>query len=75
MPKLTLEFNLPEEKHEFNSAYHGVNFQIALEEILTYMRRRYKHEEPVSEEVVQYHELISNKLVEICRDNGVLEHL
>lgn len=70
-----MEFNLPEERHEYESAYYGVNFQIALDEILTYMRRRYKHEEPESEEIYKYHELVADKLIEICKDNGVLEHL
>jgi hypothetical protein len=40
--KATLEFNLPEESEEHNSAINGWKYQLILEEIFNYLRRQEK---------------------------------
>jgi hypothetical protein len=46
MPKATLTFNLPDEKPEFEYAQKGIDYSIVLSEVLEYIRRRLKYEEP-----------------------------
>jgi hypothetical protein len=45
MPKAILEFNLPEEKEEFEAAQKGSSYKCALEEIYEcLLRKRLKYE-------------------------------
>jgi flavin-dependent dehydrogenase len=41
--KATLEFNLPEEKDEYNFANNGVNYYITLVEFDNWLRSEYKY--------------------------------
>lgn len=43
MPKLVLEFNLPEESYEFNMANNAHKMSVALEEIYNLIRARLKY--------------------------------
>lgn len=40
-----LIYRLPEEQHEYASAYHGADFQSIVRDIDTYLRNRLKYEE------------------------------
>ncbi len=46
MPKVTLEFTLPEEKEELNIAQHGHNYYVALSEFAEFLRNKEKYGEP-----------------------------
>lgn len=43
--KAILEFNLPEEDEEFNTAMHGIDYKIILEELDNYLRHELKYNE------------------------------
>ena len=43
MSKAILSFPIPEEKEEFEMAFHGPHFRFALEEIDNTLRNRMKH--------------------------------
>ena len=42
--KATLEFDLPEDRVEFEVASHAMDYRGALEEVDSYLRARLKHE-------------------------------
>lgn len=53
MPKAILEFALPDEEWEYQSAAHGADYRIVIREILDELRRHQKYEEhPESVRVV-----------------------
>ena len=45
MPKAILEFNLPEEQYEFESAHNGSKFRCVLSELDTFLRNKIKYED------------------------------
>jgi hypothetical protein len=63
--KATLEFNLPEEKDEFNFASNGLNYYCALVEFDQWLRSEYKYNgnEPMYE--------VRQKLNEFINENNV----
>lgn len=44
MPKVILEFDLPNEKSEFEDAIHGTDYSIIIEELDNWLRSKIKHE-------------------------------
>ena len=63
--KAILEFNLPEEKDEYNFANNGVNYYITLVEFDNWLRSEYKYNgnEPMFE--------VRKKLNEFINDNNI----
>lgn len=70
MPKATLEFNLPEENQEFDTARQGVDFKIALQDLDNWLRGKLKYEEISATEAVIFQK-VRDQLHEFCQDNDV----
>lgn len=67
MPKVTLEFNLPEERQEFEYAHKGWEYLNIVEEMDNYLRGKLKYNDLTDAEHVIYQE-IRSKLWELRRD-------
>ena len=63
--KATLEFNLPEDREDFNYATNGFNYYMALVEMDEWLRSEYKYND--NEEMYE----VRNKLREIISENNV----
>ena len=63
--KATLEFNLPEDRDDFNYATNGFNYYMALVEMDEWLRSEYKYND--NEEMYEVRE----KLREIILENNV----
>ena len=63
--KATLEFNLPEDRDDFNYANNGFNYYMALVEMDEWLRAEYKYND--KEEMYE----VRNKLREIILENNV----
>ena len=63
--KATLEYNLPEDRDDFNYANNGYNYYMALIEMDEWLRSEYKYND--NEEMYQVRE----KLREIILENNV----
>ena len=50
MPKITMEFSLPEEREEFQAAEDGARLAMALDDFKEYLRKRLKYEEMSDEQ-------------------------
>jgi hypothetical protein len=61
--KATLEFQLPEDRHDFLAAIHGSQARAALWEIAQHCRGVLKHGEP-SEELARHMHLIRDMISE-----------
>ena len=63
--KATLEFNLPEDKEDFDFATNGINYYSALVEFDQWLRSEYKYNgnEPMFE--------VRKKLNEFINDNNI----
>lgn len=64
--KLTLQFNLPEEREEAETALHGMRYRIALSDLDNYLRGKIKYEE-LSDSDEKIYQEIRSKLRE-CLD-------
>lgn len=70
MPKYTLEFNLPEERPEYNNAVHGVDAFIFIHEFEEFLRREYKHTDiPETMTAEQMWEKVRDKWFELKSDH------
>ena len=63
--KVILEFNLPEDKENFDYANNGFNYYMALTEFDQWLRSEYKYNE--KEEMFE----VRQKLNEIINDNNI----
>ena len=63
--KATLEYNLPEDRDDFNYANNGFNYYMALVEMDEWLRSEYKYND--KEEMYE----VRNKLREIILENNV----
>jgi hypothetical protein len=68
--KATLEFNLPDDQHEFDMAVQGGKMYLALWDISKELRTLWKYEE-LSEEEWNMVERIRDKFYEILDDNQI----
>lgn len=57
MPKVTLEFNLPEEQTEFDDARKGTRTSIILFDMDNYLRSKLKYSELTEEQAEIYQEV------------------
>ena len=65
MSKVTLEFNLPDEKDEYESAYHGNSYYAMIWDFGEWLRRKYKHEDPKTKAHCEEYEEILTRWGEI----------
>lgn len=68
--KATIEFNLPDDQHEFDLAIQGGKMYSALWDISQDLRKLWKYEE-LSEEEWKMVERIRDKFYEILGDNQI----
>lgn len=72
MPKLTLTFNLPEEREEYENAYRGGDYKAVLYEIDQFLRGKIKYApESVTEQELTFLQELRNKLHAEAGDHGV----
>ena len=67
MPKAILEFNLPEEREEFENAHKGVHYLIVIEDLDNFLRAKLKYTELTEEQATIYQE-VRDKLWELKND-------
>jgi hypothetical protein len=65
--KAILEFNLPEQKDEYDFANNGLNYYLTLTEFDKWLRSEYKYNgnEPMFEVRVKLHQFINDNNVKI----------
>lgn len=68
--KATLEFNLPDDQHEFDLAIQGSKMYVALWDISQELRTLWKYEE-LSDEEFKIVERIRDKFYEILDENQI----
>lgn len=71
MVKHIIEFSLPEDQHELQAALDGTKVKAMLFEFGEWLNRRYKHQDPKSEDVLKEHEEIRSKFFEMLAEDGV----
>lgn len=64
MPKVIMEFNLPDEAEELKDAQNGTNYSIQLDNFANFLRSKLKYSELTEEQYAIYEE-IRSKLWEI----------
>ena len=71
--KAILEFNLPEDQHDFDLAVNGAKAQVTLWEMDQWLRAQYKYmtDEEYSEDKYETFEKCRYQLREIMFDNGL----
>jgi hypothetical protein len=69
--KAILEFNLPEDAHEYNLVNKAVDMSVVLHEFDQYLRGRLKWEENFTQQTHDVLEEAREKLWEMCRDGGI----
>jgi coproporphyrinogen III oxidase len=71
--KATLEFNLPEDSHEFQMATTGANMHSVLWDMDQWLRAQYKYmpDTEYSEEKYDTYEKCREQLYQFMRDNNV----
>ena len=71
--KAILEFNLPEDQHEFDLAANGAKAQVTLWEMDQWLRTQYKYmtDEEYSEDKYETFEKCRDQLREIMFENGL----
>lgn len=71
--KAILEFNLPEDQHDFDLAVNGAKAQVTLWEMDQWLRTQYKYmtDEEYSEDKYETFEKCRDQLREIMFENGL----
>jgi hypothetical protein len=71
--KAILEFNLPEDQHDFDLAVNGAKAQVTLWEMDQWLRAQYKYmtDEEYSEDKYETFEKCRDQLREIMFENGL----
>lgn len=71
--KAILEFNLPEDQHDFDLAVNGAKAQVTLWEMDQWLRTQYKYmtDEEYSEDKYETFEKCREQLREIMFENGL----
>lgn len=66
-----LEFNLPEDREEFEEAQNGWKYKGCLTQLSEYLRKKYKHVDPINESYSNELESVRIRFLEILRENEV----
>ena len=69
--KTILEFNLPEDAHEYNLVNKAADMSVVLHEFDQYLRGRLKYEDNITDLECKAVEEAREKLWEMCRDGGI----
>jgi len=67
MPKVILEFNLPEDKEELYYNQHGFDYSIVIEDLLDWLRTKTKYED---QDTIQIDE-VRSKIVELLKERDL----
>jgi len=69
--KAILEFNLPEDQYEFNTAIKGSNWKHTCWQMDQYLRKRVKYDEGLTEEQLEAYEDMRGEFWRILNENSV----
>ena len=72
--KATLEFNLPEDQYEFNTAIKGGGWKHVCWEMDQYLRKEIKYNDSLSEEQLRVYEGVREELYGFMNENNVNLH-
>lgn len=75
MPKAVLEFNLPEERDEYELVNNAGTLLVALNDVMNIMRREYKYNDQLTEDQHQFLEKLREECWTAIRDAGVPDSL
>lgn len=67
MPKVTIEFNLPDEAAEYQTTVRAAKYSVVIWEFLQWLRQKYKYEEIETLET----EVVRAKMFELINDEGI----
>lgn len=68
MPKAILEFNLPEEREEYEDAINGAKHSLIASELDEYLRQQLKYNNQLTEVQIDTYQAIRDKLCELRND-------
>jgi hypothetical protein len=69
--KAILEFNLPEDQHEYNLVNKAVDMSVVLHEFDQYLRGILKYEENITDDAYNALQDARDKLWEMAKDGGI----
>ena len=69
--KAILEFNLPENQPEFNTALQGSDWKHVCWQMDQYLRKRVKYDESLSEEQLEVYEDMRGEFWRMMKENNV----
>ena len=69
--KAILEYNLPEDQPEFNTAIQGSNWKHVCWQLDQYLRKRVKHDENLTDEQFEVYESIRDDFWVMMKENNV----
>ena len=69
--KAILEFNLPEDKHDFNNAIKGGDWKYVCWQMDQYLRKRVKYDEGLTEEQHEVYEDMRGELWRMMHENNL----
>jgi len=70
MPKVSMQFDCPEEQEELMTALHGLDYKILLGEVAQWLRnaQKYGHELKTADEVIAY---LRELIIEGCMERNI----
>ena len=71
--KAIIEFNLPEDRHEFQLATKATELSIIIDKIRNKLRSDIKYNEKISEETTEYAEKIREELNDLMIEYGIVD--
>ena len=71
MSKIKWEFNIPEEREEFELCKEGVHFHTVINNIMNYLKNESKYNDNLDEKEIQMVDSVREKIVDILAENEV----
>ena len=71
MARITMSFNLPEEREEYELAYKGIKYSIVIDEFDNWLRSILKYNESKTEAEIAIYQECRDKLHELKRDEDL----
>jgi len=71
--KAKLEFNLPEEQYEFDTAINGGKWKQVVWEIQQFLRKEIKYNDKITEEQYQAYRIVQDELYNKIAEYGLIE--
>jgi hypothetical protein len=69
--KAVIEFNLPEDKEDFNLATRAIEWYSTVWDLDQYLRSRLKYEDTLTQEAHDALQEVRDKLYDVLRDKGL----